>query len=372
MFSLINKKTGPIGLDIGPNSIKMIQLGYSSDKIQVIAADEARFGPALGADGQARREFAISAIREMLSRADFHGTNVVSCLSNDYLKIRSLRLDSSDTERIDQLVLDEVAERFDFDSETDEIRYIVAGNVYQGDEIKNEVILFAVDKKTIEGHIETLEESGLSPIGIDTIPCALFRCFQRSLRRQEDQQLVSVFVDVASHFTTVIIGRGRQIIFVKQIPLARKQLNMAVASRLGISLDEAAMLRSKLRETPSEEEVGPATKQGVVDAMSQVIEQLAKEVSLCFNYYTVTFRGEPPQEAFFTGGEAYEVTLLNALERHVGVEIQIAQPLRGFDMSMANFDSHEHSAMCEWAVAVGSSIKGWDLPDQARENYERN
>ncbi len=374
MFDLINKKTGPIGLDIGPNSIKMIQLGYSSDKIRVIASDEARFGPALDADadGQAKREFAVSAIREMLSRTDFRGTNVVSCLSNDYLKIRSLRLDSSDTEHIDQLVLEEVAERFDFDSETDEIRYIVAGNVYQGDEIKNEVILFAVDKETIEGHIETLEESGLNPVGIDTIPCALFRCFQRSLRRQEDQHLVSVFVDVASHFTTVIIGRGRQIIFVKQIPLAGKQLNMAVASRLGMSVGEAAILRSKLGDSAAEEGIVPATKQAVIDAMSRVIEQLAKEVSLCFNYYAVTFRGKQLQEAFFTGGEAYEAALLNALKRHVGVEIKIAQPLRGFDMSMANFNSHEHCAMSEWAVAVGLSIKGWDLPDQVGENYERN
>lgn len=371
MLSFLNKKNGPIGLDISHNSIKMIQLAHSRNGTCVIAADETSFSHDLSEESDARNEFTISAIKDMLARTDFSGTNVVTCLSNDYLQIKNLRLDTADADRIDQLLPDVAAERFDIDSETNEIRYLIAGNVYQGEEIKNEVILFSIDKETIIHHIKTIENAGFTPVGIDTIPCALFRCFQRSLRRQEDQQLVSVFVDVASHFTTVIIGRGRRIIFVKQIPLAGKQINMAVASRLGISIEEAAMLRAKLRNSTSHE-IGLTTKQGVIDAMSQVIEQLAKEVSLCFNYYAVTFRGEKPHEVFFTGGEAYEDTLLNALKRHLSVEIKIAQPLRGFDMGKVQFNSEENSAMCEWAVVVGSSIMNWNLSEQAGNNYERN
>ena len=371
MLGFINKKNGPIGLDISNNSIKMIQLAHSRNGIRVIAADETSFSHNLGDDSYARKNFAVSAVKEMLARTDFYGTNVVTCLSNDCLQIKSFRVDTAHSDRIDQLLPEIVTERFDINSETNEIRYLVAGNVYQGEEIKNEIILFAVDNETVKQHIDTIEETGLNPVGIDTIPCALFRCFQRSLRRQEDQQLISVFVDVASHFTTVIIGRGRQIIFVKQIPLAGRQINMAVASRLGISIGEAATLRAKLRHATSDE-IGLATKQGVIDAMSQVIEQLAKEVSLCFNYYAVTFRGEQPQEVFFTGGEAYEDALLSALKRHLGVEIKIAQPLRGFDMSMANFNSEKNSSMCDWAVVVGSSIMSWNLLEQAGDNYERN
>ena len=131
------------------------------------------------------------------------------------------------------------------------------------------------------------------------------------------------------------------------------------------------MLRSKLRNTTRDESEA-STRQAVIDAMSPVIEELAKEVSRCFKYYSVTFRGQRPQEAFFTGGQAYEATLLNALKRHLGVEIKIAQPLRGFDLSMANFSIREEAAMCEWAVAMGLAIKGWELPDDRTENYEGN
>jgi hypothetical protein len=33
-----------------------------------------------------------------------------------------------------------------------------------------------------------------------------------------------------------------------------------------------------------------------------VAEELAKEISLCFRYYTVTFRGKRVEKAIFTGG----------------------------------------------------------------------
>ena len=110
-----------------------------------------------------------------------------------------------------------------------------------------------------------------------------------------------------------------------------------------------------------------ATRQGVIDAMYNVIEELAKEVSLCFKYYSVTFRGQRPQEAFFTGAEAYETALLNALKRHLGVEITIAQPLRGFDLSQAGLNMDKRDSMCEWALPVGLSIKGWNMAKDIKE-----
>ena len=373
MFGLARKteKARPIGLDIGHNSIKMIQLAEAGGDIRVVTADEIRFDYDASATEDSRKEVMVSSIKEMLSRSSFCGRDVVSCISNDNLSIKNLRLDTADTDRIEELMYSEAAERFDLDPDSNEIRYMVAGNVYQGDEIKNEVIIFATNKSIISEHISMLEEAGLNPTAIDTVPCALFRSFQRSLRRQEDEELVSVFVDVSGKSTTVVIGRGRKIVFVKQIPIAGDQINEEVALKLGVSVAEAIILRSKLSDTSSDI-IDSSTRQTVIDAMSNVIEELAKEVSLCFKYYAVTFRGQRPQEAFFTGGESYEVTLLNALKRHLGVEIKIAQPLRGFDLSKSDMVSREHPTMCEWAVAVGLCIKGWDLPALGNGEHERN
>ncbi|MHC4322846.1 MAG: pilus assembly protein PilM [Planctomycetota bacterium] len=390
----------PIGLDIGHNSIKMIQLLIDDEQISVIAADESRIDAGVNSDEQTRRSFVISAIKRMLANGSFQGRNVVSCLPSDKLRITSLRLAEAEKFDIEQALRREVTHRFGLDPDRDSMDYMVAGSVQQGDEIKSELIMFATDNETIKNHIATLEEAELKPVAIDTIPCALFRCFERSLRRQEDRDRTAVFVDVGSCFTTVVFGRGGEISFIKQIPIGGQKFTQEIATKLGVNVNEAETLQETLRLDPglfsqksemAEQEsvenphnIDMSTRQVIVDAVSAVAEDLVREISLCLRYYTVTFRGKRVERAVFAGGGAYEDILLNILKRRLAVEIEQAQPLRGFDLTNGrinvNFNSDTRGLFCEWAVAVGLGLKRLDkitsgrrqAKNGLRESYERN
>ena len=379
-LKLKSRSLRPIGLDIGRSSIKMIQLAMNGGRISVIAADKVPIDGSINGDEQTRRNFVISAIKRMLEEGSFRGRNVVACLPNDGLKITSLRLSETGAQEIEQALKKEVVQRFGLNPDKDVMDYMLAGDVQQGDEVKNEFILLAADNETIKGHIEMLEEAELRPVAIDTIPCALFRSFDRTLRLQEDKEHTLVFVDVGSQFTTVVFGRGGEISFIKQIPIAGEKFSQEIAAKLGVNVSEAQMLREKFRieKAPhlpasgsaaqvsdgSEQRLDETTRQVIVDAISAVAEELAKEISLCLRYYTVTFRGKRVERAIFTGGEAYENILLNILRRQLTVEVEVAQPLRGFDLSgegaHVNFDSDRRGLLCEWAVAVGLGLKGWN------------
>jgi type IV pilus assembly protein PilM len=356
----------------------MIQLVSNGNQISVLAADKVCIDPSINGNEQQRRDFVISAIKQMLVKGNFRGRDVVSCLPNDRLKITSLRLAEAESGEIEQALKREAAQRFGFEPDKDTINYMLAGNVRQGDEIKNELILFAADNETLKSHIDMLEKTGLRPIAIDTVPCALFRSFERSMRRQEDKDRTIVFVDVGSRFTTVVFGRAGEISFVKQIIIGAEKFNREVAAKLGISVSEAETLRRLLRADKDslvpqlsslgqvadsdKQELDASTRQIMIDAISAVAEELAREISLCFRYYTVTFRGKRVERAVFTGGGAYESILMNVLKRQLTVEIEVAQPLKGFDLSSEkasiNFDSDRRGLLCEWAVAVGLALKG--------------
>jgi len=99
--------------------------------------------------------------------------------------------------------------------------------------------------------------------------------------------------------------------------------------------------------------------------MYSVIDELAREISLCFRYYSVTFRGQRPNQVVFAGGEAYEQTLINALKRHLGIDIEVTEPLRGFDLSGVDFPADKRAMLCEWAVAAGLCLKGMDITEGA-------
>lgn len=380
-WKLKTRNHSPIGLDIGHDSIKMIQLTASGGRIGVLAADKVKIDSSLSNDAEQRKDFIVSAVEQMLDKGGFRGKSVVSCLANDKLKITSLRLPQTDDDKTQLALEKEVSQRFGLDPDKDPVKYMLAGNVKQADEVKNELILFATDSDTIKNHIGLLEQVQLRPVAIDTIPCALFRSFNRSLRRQEDMENTVVFMDVGSQFTTVVFGRGEQICFIKQIPIGGEKFNLEIASKLGVTVEEAEILRRKLRKERSVSSTAGSTelqndqtnfddgqwldasmRQVIVDALTSVSEELAKEISLCFRYYTVTFRGKRVERAVFAGGQAYENILLNVLKRQLTVDIELAQPLRGFDMSQQasiHFDSDRRGLLCEWAVAVGLSLKGW-------------
>jgi type IV pilus assembly protein PilM len=357
----------------------MIQLAISGGHISVVAADKARIDASINGDAEERRKFVVSAVSRMLAEGDFEGRNVISCLPNDGLKITSLRLAVTGENEIEQILRREVAQRFGLDPDKDAINYLLAGNVRDGNEIKKELILFAADNETVKRHIDMLERAGLMPAGIDVIPCALFRSFERLLKRQEDMEQPVVFVDLGSRFTTVVFGRGGQISFIKQIPIGGEKFNQEIAAKLGVSINEAELLRETLRTekmpiiepgaprwaasqelTGQESSLDASTRQVMIDAVGIAAEELTREISLCFRYYTVTFRGKRVERAIFAGGQAYENILLNVLKRQLSVEIEVAQPLKGVDMKNVDFDSDRRGLLCEWAVAVGLSLKGWN------------
>jgi type IV pilus assembly protein PilM len=385
-WGLKTRNIRPIGLDIGHNSIKMIQLAINGEQLSVFAADEARIDSDVNGDQQARKDYIISSVKQMISKGNFHGKDVVSCLPCGDLKVTSLRLTEAEGEKIEQALRREVIHRFGLDPDKDVMDYIVAGNVRHGDEIKNELILFATNNETVKSHIEMIEMAGLRPIAIDTIPCALFRNFERSLRRQEDREHAVIFIDVGSCYTTVVFARGGEICFVKQIKIGAGDFNREVAAKLGISNSEAEILRGELqaeygpsipkpdstKQMPIEnkQKIEASTRQVMIDAISKIADELAHEISLCLRYYTVTFRGKRIERAILTGGGGYEKILLDVMQRQLTVSVEVAQPLRGFNMSNEranlNFYGDRRGFLCEWAVAVGLSLKGMNGDQRAK------
>ncbi|MBN2137283.1 MAG: pilus assembly protein PilM [Sedimentisphaerales bacterium] len=377
-WNLKTRNVRPIGLDIGHSSIKMIQLAASGERISVLAADKARIDPNVNDDAQARRRDIVSAVKQMLARGGFQGRDVVSCLPNDKLNITSLRISEMEFDHLANVLRKEVVQRFGLDPDKDAMDHVVAGTVHQGDETKNELILFAVDDETIREHIDMLEELHLQPVAIDTVPCALFRGYERWQRREADKENTIVFVDIGSRFTTVVFGRGGEISFVKQIAIGGRRFAQEVSDKLSIPISEAERLRERIgiergsnawRPRAAEQtdgdtasELDASTRQVVVDAVSSVAEELAREISLCLRYFTVTFRGKRVERVVFSGGEAHEGILLNVLRRHLSVEIVIAEPLKGFDLSTErkniNLAGDRRGMLCEWAVAVGLGLKG--------------
>jgi Tfp pilus assembly PilM family ATPase len=110
-------------LDIGNDSIKMIQLAMNAGHISVVAARKVRIDPNINGDPQARSSFIVSAARDVMAEGAFRGRDVISCLPSERLKITSIRLAETESGEIEQVLRKEVSQRFGLDSEQDAVNY---------------------------------------------------------------------------------------------------------------------------------------------------------------------------------------------------------------------------------------------------------
>ncbi len=350
-----NEKILPIGVDIGHSRIKMVQLAESGDNLKVLSVEQASMPASAAMDESQRKRCAVSAIRQLLSQGRFRGRHAVSALSADELQITSLRLAEAESLQADKALRKEAAQRFNLDPDTDAIDYLLAGSVHQDDEVKNEFIVLAAKAQTIESHVSLLEEAGLQPVGIDAAPCALFRSFEKVMRREEDKQRTVIFVDVGYRYTTVVFGRSGEICLAKQMPFGTARFDEEIASKLEMAVGDAESLRLRLQREESMEE---GTRQMVTDALVSAAEQLAKELSLCLRYHTVTFRGKRVERALVVGGGAHEKMLLDILQRHLSIAVEPAEPFRGLDLGDANCGDECSRSSADLALAIGLSLKG--------------
>jgi len=221
----------PIGVDIGTTAVRMLQLGGSERDLRVV--DAAKFAVPREATGKAvrRREAVVTGIRRLLKERRFRGRHAIMALTPEQASVRNIRMPEMDPAELAGAVHWEAQNKFPFDTATAVIQYQRAGRVHQGNEVLEEIIVFAAPRVEVEARIQLASDAGLTLVSLDAEPCTLFRGFERFLQRREDEGVASVMADIGAR-TTVVISRGREVVFVKTIPIGGAVFNRAVAECL--------------------------------------------------------------------------------------------------------------------------------------------
>jgi type IV pilus assembly protein PilM len=358
MIRLVRPQIQPIGLDIGHDSVRMLQLEVTGSTLSVLAAAKR----AVPAEARQSAELHLAAsmdlVRQMMRQNPFHGRQVVAALPRHIVHAKNLRLPNIPASELASAVQFEARNIFPFDVEKAHVEFIHAGEVRQGGDVRQEVIVLAAKHEDVNNFLEQLHRCGVVIESLDVEPCALFRTVQRFIRRKEDENEVHVLVEVGLQRTQVVIGRGNEISFFKSIDIGGGQFDSAVAEKLGINLDEARALRRRMSEGAEapDNSKRDAVQQAVFDATRAGMETLGKEISLCLRYHSVTFRGQRPACLRLLGGEAADTQLQAVLNTMATLPVEIGKPL--FSVDISRMSAMERiGCQSEWAMALGLGLK---------------
>jgi len=349
MFSILStKRAGPIGIDIGSRSVKLVQLSSDRTRLQDISRWD--FPAACGDDETGlQKQRLVECIRQAREGRSFRGREAVVCLTDEQLFLQNLRLPKASTVPVQDQIRTEIASRMPFPLEESEVRHIETADVRQGEDVLKEVLVLAAQKSAIEQVLTTVEAAGLRPLALDVEPAALARSYASQFRRDEDQQQRSLLVQIGFGRTIVVVAQNDHLMFVKYVKVGGKDFDQAVAGHLGTTLLDAANLRRQSADRRAEQQ-DPEIIRTVTEAIRTPLKRLLDEVAMCVRYHSVTFRGQSLARAILSGGEATAV-LASEFEQRLNVPTSVSDPLRAFPTDL------DVGRRGQWDVALGLSLR---------------
>ena len=146
--------------------------------------------------------------------------------------------------------------------------------------------------------------------------------------------------------------------FARNLPLGDRQVNKAIAEGLDVPIDEAVNIREDLRhDQPTVVSADEAYR-----FVEPWITQVSGELDHCLHYYRSTFRPTNVERIIFTGVQAGDKRLCQALAQRLNLAAQIGDPMMGLRNSSVMVGEESVNvatqAQPELCVSIGLSLSG--------------
>ncbi|WP_104100979.1 type IV pilus assembly protein PilM [Cryobacterium sp. M96] len=156
-------------------------------------------------------------------------------------------------------------------------------------------LLIAAVKDAVQGNVKAVQLAGLTPVEVDLIPFALTRVIHRGVK--SDGGVVQIDVGLAT--TTVVVTLQGVPQFVRLIPAGGGDLTQAMVLRLGLTVEEAELLKRKIGLDPATEH--PQATSIIHEVTTELLNSLRNTV----NYFVNTRNHIPVTRIVLTGGGAH-------------------------------------------------------------------
>lgn len=228
----LTAKWYPIGVDIGDDSLKLVQLGNDGNGTTLIACgsenrpDDVKPG---SADWQ---RWAIETIQRLTVNSDFQGRRAIAAMPASEVFIDHIRVPKKNDGKREDVIFSKVKQKLPFEPVRNNvmIKHIPTED--------NNILVMATERKIIDRHLAVYEKAGLAIKSIGAWPVALTNCYARFFgMRKSDIEAIVMLICIEANCTNAVICHHKNLLFARSIPIGNKELNdEKVVTRLVLEL----------------------------------------------------------------------------------------------------------------------------------------
>ena len=228
MFEFLKNHAFSIGVDMGNEELRLVQLESNGSGINLLAADSKSVPCDIQAGNSEWQRWAIDALRELTAGGGFHGREVTAALPTNEVFIEHMRMPGGDNP--DKVILSKIKQKLPFEADSAMVRHIPSED--------GNVVVMATEREKINRHLAVYENAQLTVKSMGVWPTALINSYTRFFgRRESDIESVVMLLDIWPSYTNVVICRHKNLLFAHSIPIGMLLLKANDAKQAGLMLE---------------------------------------------------------------------------------------------------------------------------------------
>lgn len=304
--TLIGRPDRLLGIDIGEELIKVIEMKNVGEDFKITVAKSAPLPSGIFVDGHLVN---ATALTEFLTRLlQIIGTKAkhvaLSAGMQENFR-REITLPMMTTKELESSIRFEIDRQVPYPENSFYYDYAVVDKNEETSEMK--IIILATPKKMLEELNDLLKNIGLTVVAIDTDSLAI----HRSLNNADNSVVVNIS---AGENTKIIIYQKAVPVVVRSVPIGGNRLTDIIMSNLKITNEEARILKknNSIKSTTLEKKVqGEAND--LIESISTFNRELGAEIQRTVEYYSVQHGNVTIEKVFLLGEGANIDGLLESL-----------------------------------------------------------
>lgn len=334
-------------IDIGIQSIKVMQLRPVKDGVEIVKAGSEKLAVASNADQETLNAAIKETLPLLLQKLGIKENRAVVSIPGKAAFTRQIKIPVVRGKQLGRIIKYEAKQQIPFPLDQVNLDYEV--NDAHGEIPELDVALVAVRKEVADGYAAALKKCGIRADVIDAAPLAIFNAYSASSKRDPNE--VTAVVSIGASSTDIAIEQHGKMKFIRSATIAGNSLTALLQKKLGVSEEEAEKLKRKKAEEYDEDDARAAEVAAVLESG---FDKIITEIRRSFDFYVSQPDSEPVTRIYLCGGTVNINGVNDFLEESLGVPVETFSVS---DVSCVKISPDQERAIGLEAALIGLAVR---------------
>jgi len=350
-----------VGLDIGSNSFKLVQLKSTSKGWQLVkyAIQEVSGEAVEELDPDLKETVLSEGLKKLFKARKVSNKRVATAVSGDSVIVRYVKLPFMTEEELRNVISYEAEQHIPLPIDQVVVDFHILGEAADEKEKKLEVLLVAAKEELIDQHIRILKLAGLKPAVIDVDSFAMENAYEANHGKELGETVA--LINIGAKITTINVVEDGISHLTRDFAVAGNQFTKEIQREFNLSFSQAEELKKQqgtiviesdeinLSRMPDKED----RSSRISEAITPVLNKILSELKRSFDFYENSIKGRPISKVLLSGGSARLKNLDKFLSDKLGVPVERSDP---FSQIRVNLGEADMEALRENAPALAVSV----------------